>query len=433
LIDYDRFKAGELVDVQDDEAEGLVADGTARYARQADFDNDDGKYVFADKIAAQVKAELQGQTQSRMPFPGATYAADGWGPMNPKKFWSSEGTTGSNFDDCASFLKAVAGASKGHWDSRLAQKDIAHDPNASGGFLVPTEMANYVLSELLEDSPFFSQATLLPMTSNNLSVPFVADTDRSSTGMHGVTVPHVAEAAALADLSLEFAKCELKLHKIGGRCRVSNEMMEDSRQAMSILLPQLFADALSWRLQHEFISGTGAGECLGIMNSPALVSVAKETNQVAKTITYTNICKMWSRLLPRARKNAVWLINSDCEVQIRTMSLSVGTGGSSAFVLNAANQLPETIFGAKVYFTEHCQTLGTTGDIILCNPRAYAIGRKVGDSIRIEVSEHARFENDQTVFRATCRCDSQPLQSQPITPVNSTSTMSHFVALATRS
>ncbi len=61
------------------------------------------------------------------------------------------------------------------------------------------------------------------------------------------------------------------------------------------------------------VSGSGAGQPLGFLNSPALVSVAKETSQVADTLIATNLIKMYSRMYAPSRSRAVWLVNQDIE------------------------------------------------------------------------------------------------------------------------
>jgi len=273
----------------------------------------------------------------------------------------------------------------------------------------------------------------IPMASNAIEIPRIYDVNRSTTGMHGVTVPSgVAEASALTDMSPSFGKCQLKLSKIGGRCRVSNEMMQDSPLAMSMLLPRIFSEAISFELINQLINGTGVGQMLGILNAPATIQVAKEDGQAADSIEWQNVIKMWSRLMPSAKQNAVWLASPDVEVWLRSMTINVGTGGAPLMVVNASETQPATLFGRPLFFVEQCPALGNVGDILVFNPHAYCIGRKPNDMIRIDISEHARFENDQTVFRAIARCDGQPLQSAPITPKNGGATLSHFVTLAER-
>lgn len=442
LQDYGGFKAGELIDVSDSDAQELISDSVAIPASQSDYGNTDATLEAARQAAEIVTRQFASEKRG-VPFHSGNYAPEGWGAINPKKFWSAEGSIGSSFDTCSDFLTAVAGASQGKWDSRLAQqKDLTIGSNVEGGFLVPVEMANFVYSEMLESNPFMSRCTLLPMEHSSITVPFIAESSRLATGVHGIGSgigpPHAAEAAALADISPKWGACQLFLHKIAGRCRVSNEMLEDSRMAMSVLLPRLFADALNFRFQHEVINGSGAGECLGILNAPATISVAKEAGQAADTIETANIVKMFARLLPEAQRNCVWLASLNTLPQLLTLTVNVGTGGSYVWLVGGdrgaalANAAPLTILGKPLHLTEHCPALGDQGDIIAFDPRAYAIGRKVGSSVRIETSEHYRFENDQTVFRAIMRVDGQPLQANAITPANGGDTLSSFVTLDER-
>ena len=62
------------------------------------------------------------------------------------------------------------------------------------------------------------------------------------------------------------------------------------------------------------LNGTGAGQPLGILNSNALVSVAKESGQDAATILAENIEKMYARALDPAK--CEWYINQACWTQI---------------------------------------------------------------------------------------------------------------------
>lgn len=436
---YGGFPKGALVDVADDDACKLIEENIAREPQQNDAAQDDNNSDIADEVYNRVRAELNTGVKSPPFEMSGNYAAENFGPQNPKKFWTTN--IGSDFDAFAENLKAIEGASKGQWDSRL--KDLATTSNTTGGHLIPMETANWIYMQMLEANPFMSRATLLPMTSGSIKVPFIAEASREDSGMHGIGTgkgaPHVAEGGALVDISPEFGACQLNLHKIGGRCRITNEMLEDSGPALSVLLPRLFADAINFRMFHEFINGSGAGECLGVLTGPATISVTKEAGQAADTILTENIVKMFSRLLPEAQRNCIWLCSLSTLPQLLTLSISVGTGGSYVWLVQGnrdgaglANAAPVTILGRPVFFTEHCPPIGDFGDIIAADLRSYAIGRKLNAPIRIEVSEHARFENDQIVYRALTRIDGQPLMANAITPANGGDTLSAFVALEER-
>jgi HK97 family phage major capsid protein len=79
---------------------------------------------------------------------------------------------------------------------------------------------------------------------------------------------------------------------------------------------------------------------------------------------------------------------------------------------------------------EQCETLGTTGDIMLCDFSQYQAIDKGG--MKSDVSIHVQFLTDQRVFRFTYRFDGEPVLGSAITPFKGTNTLSHFVKLDTR-
>jgi HK97 family phage major capsid protein len=171
---------------------------------------------------------------------------------------------------------------------------------------------------------------------------------------------------------------------------------------------------------------------LGILNSGCLVSVSAETGQAAATVVYENINKMWARMIASSRPNAVWVINQDVEPQLNQMSIAVGTGGVPVYLPagGAAAAPYATLFGRPVIPIEQCQTVGTVGDIMLCDYTQYYAIDKGG--MKRDVSIHVRFVYDESVFRFVYRFDGQPMLGSAITPKNGTNDLSHFVALASR-
>jgi HK97 family phage major capsid protein len=224
---------------------------------------------------------------------------------------------------------------------------------------------------------------------------------------------------------------DLSLKKLTGLCYVTDELLTDAAALESVLM-QGFAEEFGFKIDDAIISGNGAGQPLGILNSDALVKVAKESGQAAGTITVENIVKMWSRMWGRSRQNAVWLINQDVEPQLYTMSLAIGDGGVPVYM--PANGLADkpysTLFGRPVIPIEQCSSLGTLGDIILADFSQYLLIDKGG--INAASSIHVRFLYDESVFRFIYRVDGQPVWDKALTPYKGSSSLSPFVALADR-
>jgi HK97 family phage major capsid protein len=327
------------------------------------------------------------------------------------------------------FAKAIIGAEKGQSDTRL--KVLGEGVGDQGGFLVPEEFRAQLLSLALEDAVVRPRAFVLPMTSSQMRVPSIRDTSHASTTFGGVRGYWTAESASYTASEPTFASLALVAKKLTGYTTASDELLADSAISLEALLIRLFSEAIAFFEDDSFINGVGSGQPLGLLNADALVTVAKETGQAAATITYENLINMWSRLHPRSKANAVWIVHPDTFPQLAQMSLNVGTGGSPMWIANAAGGAPNSLFGRPIIESEKAQTLGTAGDIYLVDLSYYVIGDR--QTLTMASSSHVRFQNGEVAWRLTSRLDGRPWIDSALTPRNGSNTVSPFVNLATRS
>ena len=178
------------------------------------------------------------------------------------------------------------------------------------------------------------------------------------------------------------------------------------------------------------------GQALGILNSDCLVTVAPEGAQPAATIVYANIVNMFARLHPPSANSAIWMANMTCFPQLAQLNLAVGTGGSVAWLPDGgiSGKPYNTLMGMPLILTEHCQALGTVGDIILCDWSQYLIGGKPGAGIQTASSMHFYFNADKMAYRFVLGYDGQPWWRTTLQPKHggAGATMSPFIALDTR-
>lgn len=341
-------------------------------------------------------------------------------------------------------LLAVARAYKdGEVDQRLrgvnaefrAASGLSEGVPADGGFLVQTDFATELLKKAHQTGLLSSRCRRIQISSNANSIKInrVNETSRADgSRWGGVRAYWAAEAAEKTKSQPEFGQMELSLKKLIGLCYATDELLQDA-MALESVISQAFPEEFGFKMDDAIVNGSGAGQPLGIMTSGSLVTVAKETGQAAATIVPQNIAKMWSRMFARSRANAVWLINQDIEPQLNLMSLPVGTGGVPVYLPagGLSNSPYASLMGRPVLPIEQCQTLGTTGDIILADLSQYMLAEKGG--IQTASSIHVRFVYDESVFRFVYRVDGQPTWNSALTPFKGTNTQSPFVVLATRS
>lgn len=332
-----------------------------------------------------------------------------------------------------------AGMPGGVMDHRLEGRSasgLSETVPSEGGFLLSTNFSQQILMLSHEISPVAALCNRIAISSgsNSIDLPAVDETARTDgSRWGGITSYWLAEAGEKLTSKPKFRRLHLELKKVIGACYVTDELLQDAN-ALETVVRQGFAEELAFRVDTAIISGTGAGQPLGVIPSGCAVTVATETGQKTKTVVFENIVKMWSRCLGRSRKTAVWLINQDIESQLYTMSLAVGTGGAPVFLPGgqASSSPYATLFGRPVIPCEQCETLGTAGDIILGDFQSYILIDKGG--LQSDVSIHCRFLFDESCLRFVYRVDGSPIYASPITPYKGagTSTQSPFVILATR-
>lgn len=345
----------------------------------------------------------------------------------------------SGFKSFTEFIKAVyrEGATKGREvDDRLLKSagtgaNELGDPEY-GGFLVPVEWRNTLLEYAIENSNILARCQSIPMATNSIDIPASQGaTQNASTLYGGIRWYWTDEEGSLTETRPKFEKINLKLKKLAGLCYVSDELLQDSPISIEPLLTRMFGTTLTWTLDDVFINGNGAGQPLGIMNSPCLITVSKESGQASNTLNYLNIVKMYARQLNKS--NAVWFANSNVLPQLMQMQIAISTAGGAVVFQPAggASASPyNTLFGRPLVFTDACKGLTTTGDIIFADWSQYLVGQK-SNAVQSDMSIHLKFDYMQTAFRYAIRLDGQPWMKTYVTPRNG-DTLSPFIALETR-
>ncbi len=341
------------------------------------------------------------------------------------------GAVVEGFDSFQEFLVTVGRfAWKGIGDGRLS-KALAEGDSPGGGFLVPEQFRAELLALAIEDAIVRPRATTIPMTSQSIKIPAVHDTTHAVSIFGGVRAYWESEAASHTTSQPTFSQVRLEAIKLAGYTQASMELLEDSAISLEALLMKMFGTALGYFEDDAFISGTGAGQPLGILNADALVTVAKETGQEATSLVKENLDKMFARMLPRSTNRAIWLANSDVIPRLFSLAQNVGTGGAPVMVMNIANAPTFSIYGRPVIFSEKCKTLGTAGDIYFVDFSYYLLGDR--QALTMGRSEHVAFVSDQMTWKFVERVDGRPWLKSALTPRNGNSTLSPFVSLATRS
>ena len=272
--------------------------------------------------------------------------------------------------------------------------------------------------------------------SNSAKILALKENSRANgSRLGGITSAYADEGDTISTSKASTRTVELNLRKLVAAVPTSDELLQDT-MLMDALVREIVPEELRFRTEDAIINGTGAGQALGVVNSPALVTQAIEGSQtIANTNQYIwqNVAKMYTRMLPGSLKNAVWYIQQALWAKILTAT--AGTGNPAAPIFAPPGSLSQTpfgtIYGIPVIPIEQAAAEGTVGDIILADMSQYLFIDKGG--VNAAQSIHVRFLQDESVLRWTYRFDGSPAINSPVTPYTGSNTLSAFVALAARS
>ncbi len=314
-------------------------------------------------------------------------------------------------------LRATVGSDEqGEYDDRY------------GGFGLTTSRIPGMLQVGFEGDPTAGLTQSIPMQTTAVEIEARTDKNHTSSVSGGFTVARRAEAAAAAASRGQMELITLKAASLFGFNYTTEELLADSPQTVVALVQRGFETQFPAHMLNEKLRGTGGDQYQGVIGAACTVSITKETGQAAATINYNNTIKMAARCWGFG--SAIWLANHDCRPQLSVLAVPVGTGGTLVYQPSAQLGFPDMLHGRPIYYTEFCATLGTVGDLILANFSQYLDG--LYQPLQSAESMHVRFVNHERAFKFWLRNAGAPWWRTALTPNQSTSTLSPFVALATR-
>lgn len=299
--------------------------------------------------------------------------------------------------------------------------DITVAADDTGGVVVPPEISNTMFAVQAETAVIDPLCAHMSCSSNRIEFPKIKDYDRSSGLVYGgVKAYWKGEDAQLTQSGFKTEDIGINLHALTAYALASDQSLKFAAVDLGSYLLKTMGAAIGYKRESVFLTGTGSGMPLGILNAPCKSTVTKETNQTAATIVVKNLWKMEAALRVRNPGSVAWVYNRIASLsELRGLSLTIGTGGVQipAFQGNPLSN-DATLDGIPIHHSEHCKATGTIGDIVLVDWSDYLVvdhrsGQEIASSI------HLKFDYAQTAYRILSYVGGQPLSSQVYTDTNS--------------
>lgn len=345
------------------------------------------------------------------------------------------------FASTGEFFKAIARKNSvdasPEMAAKLAQlKNFSSDIPSDGGYLIPETLRSELLRVALEMSVVRPRARVIPMETLRVPFPAIDSTTNVNSVYGGIAGYWTEEAGTLTESQARFGRIVLEARKLTAFAKVPSELMSDSLISFSALIDQLFPEALAFFEDIAFLTGSGVGQPLGVLNGAAAIPVTRDTSSA---VTFTDVINMYARMLPQSLGRAVWMVSPSVMPQLLNMRMvqqnvagteNVGVASPPLWLPGGqAHSGPQmTLMGMPVVVSEKVPALGSAGDISLIDYGFYLIGDR--QAMQARQSDERYFETDEIAFRIIERVDGRPWIQSAITPANGGDTLSPIVKLA---
>ena len=310
---------------------------------------------------------------------------------------------------------------------------LAEGSGQTGGYTIPPQYMNELLTIAAEDGFIEQRAKVIPMNTRTVQWPMLDITTAQAAGTSpyfgGILAQWQPEAASITESEPQFRLTDWTAWDLVLYAISSNQLLADNGIGLDALLTSLFGQAITWYKEYAYLQGTGSGATmpLGVINAPATLAV---TRLVANRFLMADAASMISRLQIRSWSDACWICHQSVIPQLIMMvdggaaAGAYGTGATTSYTGGnrlvwlppmgadgkgpAAVKLPQAFLnGLPLYITEKLPQLGQRGDVLLVDWSRYVIGMRL--DLQIDVSPHFLFRNNQLAWRVVARVDAKPL------------------------
>lgn len=236
--------------------------------------------------------------------------------------------------------------------------------------------------------------------------------------------------AKINELEIGFNQITLDGYKVAGYLPLCNAVKEDSEFDLAAEIIEVLGQSIGYALDKAIIYGKGAASKMPLGIVTRLAQTVQPAGYPAdapawENVSATNILEIpagttgaefYSDLVmdaaatvnTYARGRRFWAMNSKTYATLVAKALSVDAAG--ALVSGVDGTMP--VIGGDIDVLEFIPD----GDIIGGYGELYLLGERRG--LAIDMSEHAQFIEDNTIFRAKARYDGQPVIAKAFVAIN---------------
>ena len=268
---------------------------------------------------------------------------------------------------------------------------LSEGVDSEGGYLVPDEFENTLVSGLEEEGSIRSLAHVFTTSNGVHKIPVV-----QTKG----TANWIDENGSYGDSDDVFGQEQIDAHKVGTVIKVSEELLNDSAFDLEKYFQEEFARRIGAKEEEAFIVGDGSKKPTGILHTSGGAEVGV-TAASDKAITADEVIDLFYSVKAPYRKNAVWVLNDSTVRAIRKLKDSNGQYLWQPALHEGDH---ETLLGKKILTSPYMPEIGAGQKVVMFGDLSfYWIGDRQGITIKRLNERYA--DMGQVGFLASHRVD----------------------------
>ena len=290
--------------------------------------------------------------------------------------------------------------------------EMRMDNDTQGGFMVPQQFRDAIMSVTPQESLVRPRAQVIPAGSPpdaGITIPALNQegTDEGHV-FGGMTFDWIEEGGDKPETDAELKGISLQPHEIAGYVTLTDKLLRNW-QASATFIENLMRSGVAAAEDYAFMRGNGISKPLGVINAPGTKFINRA---VSSQISYADTLNMVARLLMRGG-TPVWSMPQSALPQIATLQ---DPEGRYIWKPDARDGFAGTLHGYPVRWNNRQPGLGSKGDVILGDYSHYLI--KDGSGPFVAASEHVKFLQNKTVIKIFWNVDGAPWLNAPFAEEN---------------
>ncbi|QGG47402.1 phage major capsid protein [Heliorestis convoluta] len=206
---------------------------------------------------------------------------------------------------------------KAFWNTMRIQHEVypemSNMADSTGSYPAPYEFLSSYTPALEKENLFRRIGTVIKTTSPEGKIHAATSTGKAEW---------VGEAVAIPESSDTISQFTVDSHKLASLAKLKHTFVTDNKFDIEKYLKNEFARRFGREEENALINGDGNDAPVGILHPTAGAEVGITT--ATDAITYDEIIKLYFSLDKHYRKNAVWVVNDETALYLRTLKDASG-------------------------------------------------------------------------------------------------------------